>query len=70
LNFDELMKRDIQYCFSVLFLFIGYSSIFHQRMKGNEKNKSVAPRENAISLFPRRRFFLTAKSHDEKPMNW
>ena len=30
------MKKDIQYCFSVLFIFIGYSSIFHQSMKGNE----------------------------------
>ncbi len=32
------MKREIQYCFSVFFLFIGHSSIFHQRGIGNEKN--------------------------------
>jgi len=37
LKFDELMKRETGYCFSVLFLFIGYSSILHQRMKGNER---------------------------------
>jgi len=59
LKFDELMKRDTDYCFSEPFLLIGYSSRLHQRMKGNEK-KCVAPRENAISLFHRQNFLLTA----------
>jgi len=36
LKFDELMKRETDHCFSVLFLLIGYSSTLHQRMKGNE----------------------------------
>ena len=60
LKFDELMKRETDYCFSVPFLLIGYSSTLHQRMKGNEK-KCVAPREYAISLFPRQNFRLTAR---------
>jgi hypothetical protein len=60
LKFDELMKRETDRCFSVHFLLIGYSSILHQRMKGNEKRRRVASRENAISLFPRQNFILTA----------
>jgi len=59
LKFDELMKRETDYCFSAHFLLIGYSSTLHQRMKGNER-KIVAPRENAISLFHRQYFLLTA----------
>jgi len=58
LNFDELMKRDIQYCFSVLFLFIGYSSIFHQRMKGNEK-KSGWHRDKTQFFFSLAQFFFS-----------
>jgi len=59
LKFDELMKMETDCCFSVHFLLIGYSSTLHQRMKGNEKRKCVAPRENAISLFHRHNFLLT-----------
>ena len=29
-------------------------------MKGNERKNGVAPRENAISLFPRCKYLLTA----------
>jgi hypothetical protein len=54
------MKRETDYYFSVHFLLIGYSSTLHQRMKGNEKRGCMAPRENAISLFHRHNFLLTA----------
>jgi len=61
LKFDELMKRETDHCFSVLFLLIGYSSTLHQRMKNNKKRGRMAPRENAISLFHRQYFLLTAR---------
>lgn len=69
LNFDKLMKREIQCCFSVYFLFIDYSSIFHQRMKGYKKKITETPRENPISLFPCRQFSSYCKTNDEMPMN-
>lgn len=59
LKFDELMKRETDYCFSVPFLLIGYSSTLHQRMKGNER-KNSGTKKKAISLFHRQNFLLTA----------
>lgn len=56
------MKMEIQDCFSVLFLFIGHSSMFHQGMKDNKKKNIVAPREKMQILFLLANdFLLTAK---------
>lgn len=62
------MKRETGYCFSVLFLFIDYSSTLHQRMKGNER-KTVYGTERKYILFSlAATFFSLPKIHDEKPM--
>jgi len=44
----------------VLFLFSGYSSIFHQGMKDNEKEYSGTERQQ-IFFFPADNVLLTAK---------
>lgn len=52
----------------MFFLFIGYSSILHQKMKGIEEKKLVAPRE-ICSSFPSPRCFSHRQNRDEMPMN-
>jgi len=61
------MKREIQDCLSALFLFIGYSSIFHQRMNGNEKIR-MWHREKTHFLFSLAVIFFSLPRNSDETM--